>query len=720
LLELAGAAAVSIVAAVVMLRLWQADLRVPFDYHDDGLYFGMMVKSTIEHGWFLTNPSLGAPGVLAMHDFPSAEGFHLLVVKVMSLCTSDWALIFNLYFLLGFPLITLSALAVFRHFRVGYLPALAASVLYAFLPRRLITGEAHYFLDIYYQVPLAILVALWTCSADPPLSGTRGAPRAGGGPGRGRTVAAIAICALTSATGIYDAFFAGVLILLGGLWASVVRRTARNALAGLVLTGVILAGLGLQAAPNLIAHRRDGPNAEVATRHAGEAEVFGLRIAQLLLPVTEHRVPALREIKRRYDALAPFPGETSANALGVAGSVGFLALIALLFLPAKAGPERELPRALAGLNLLALLVATVGGAGSLFALLVTPQLRAYGRMQVFVAFFSLFATALLLERAGRRAGRLAAIIPAVVLVVGLLDQVTPLAIKPYRQTRAEYARDDAFVKQIEATLPREAMIFELPLQSFPEPPVDAPNRVPRYDLLRPYFHSRALRWSYPAMAGRSADVWARAAAGGEPPELLRRLAEAGFDGLLIDRRGYDDPWGFEEALGAEIGGPPAVSADRRLSFFDLRAYDARALAGVPAPERERRRDLAIHPLYPRFVDGFYAPEQGPDGIFRWCGATGEIEIDNDAQTTRRATMAMTLAPVLVESSMLLIRGDLWSESVEIEPTGTQISKTLEIPPGRHFIHFQSKGRALESQRDPRRLVWQADNLVLKEEEPRDP
>ena len=209
LIEQGGAAAASLLLAFALLRLWQADLRVPFDYGGDALYFEMVVKAVVDHGWFLTNPSLGAPGVLEMHDFPTADSLHLLVIKVMSWGTSDWALLYNLYFILSFPLITMSALAVLRQFRVAYAPALIVSLLFSFLPSRLSLAEVHYFLPIFYEVPLAILVALWVAGDDPPLGWRRG---------RGRTLAAVAICVLIAGTGIYYAFFAGALIALGGIW----------------------------------------------------------------------------------------------------------------------------------------------------------------------------------------------------------------------------------------------------------------------------------------------------------------------------------------------------------------------------------------------------------------------------------------------------------------------------------------------------------------------
>ncbi len=249
-----GVALAACVEAVLALRLWQADLRVPFNYRGDSVFFAMMVKAVIDHGWYLTNAQLGAPGVLALHDFPQADGIHLLLLKLLSCFSTDWALVFNIYFLLGFPLIALSAFAVLRHFRVAVGPAFVAALLYAFLPSRLMIGELHFYLVAFYQVPLAILLALWVAGDDPPLF----APGANGEAWRptlalrrGRGIAAIAIALLISGTGVYYAFFAGVLILCAGAWSAVERRSPRHAFAGVAITSLIVAGLALQSIPDV-------------------------------------------------------------------------------------------------------------------------------------------------------------------------------------------------------------------------------------------------------------------------------------------------------------------------------------------------------------------------------------------------------------------------------------------------------------------------------------
>jgi len=715
----AVAAVVAAVLGVLALQLWRADLRVPFHYQGDALAFGLWVKSVIDNGWYLTTPQVGAPGVLTMHDFPIAETFHMLIFKLMSVVSGDWALLFNLYFLLGFPLITMSAFAVFRHFGVRNGPALAGSLLFAFLPSRLIKGELHYFLDIFYQVPLAILVLLWVCGDEPPLFGGQGSSRWFGLEfRRGRTRAAVAICALTSATGVYYAFFTGALLVLGGAWASLERRTARNVLAGALLCGVILAGLALQSLPIVAYQRKNGPNPETATREHVESEIYALRIAQLLLPVAGHRVPALQRLKDHYDRSAPFRGESSSTSLGIVGSAGFLGLLLLVLLRARRDPVgSDVVRRLAVLNLLAVLVATTGGFGSLFALLVTPQIRGYSRMHVFIAFFSLFAVVLLVDKLARRRRLLAWILPLALVLVGFYDQVTPPVVRPYERLKNEYRRDRAFVQRIEGALPAGAMIFELPYMPFPEGAQQPGQRRVDYDLLRPSFHSRRLRWSYPTMLGRWDAAWVGDTAAQPPGKLVARLVDAGFAGIFVDRLVYaDDGRAIEAALTTALGAPPIATPDRTSLLFDLSAYEKREHAALSAAEREHRRDLALHPVLVRWLEGCYPPEHKAEGPFRWCAEDAALMIGNDAQVAQSVAVHFK-AFAADPPATLTIDSDLATQALRLDEAGVPFTRTVSVPPGRHRIRFRCDSAPERPFADARKLVWRVEGFGLDEAQP---
>src|SRR5206468_2172279 len=61
------------------LKLWRADLHVPFVYGQDGLLTAAMVKGVIDNPWYWHNAYLGAPFGSDLYDFPMSEGLHFLV-----------------------------------------------------------------------------------------------------------------------------------------------------------------------------------------------------------------------------------------------------------------------------------------------------------------------------------------------------------------------------------------------------------------------------------------------------------------------------------------------------------------------------------------------------------------------------------------------------------------------------------------------------------------
>jgi phosphoglycerol transferase len=356
-----------------------------------------------------------------------------------------------------------------------------------------------------------------------------------------------------------------------------------------VLVGlIVLAGLA-NLTPSLVYWGRHGPNQERAGRMPAEAEIYGLRIAQLLLPVTHHRLAWLAHLKERYNRAALLVNENDSAALGLVGSLGFVLLLGRLLLrhePDAQARETTVPllarranrasplwQGLSLLNLGAVLLAVRGGLGGLVAMRLT-WIRGYNRISVFIGFFALFAVVLGLEALRRRYARSARGNAAylgllgLLLCGGLLDQAPHGCIVPAARVRPAFAHDAAFLQRVEASVPAQSMIFQLPYAAFPEQ--GAVEAMGDYELLRACLHSRTLRWSHGAMRGREADAWQRAVAGQPPPELVRTLIQAGFGGIYVDRFGYRDrAVKLEKALTGLIGREPLVSGNGRLAFFSL-------------------------------------------------------------------------------------------------------------------------------------------------------
>jgi phosphoglycerol transferase len=545
-----GAAALTVLATFVVLQLWRADPRVAFEYGSDTLSYHMVVKAVMEHPWYFTNPLLGMPAGFESHEFPFVvgDGFHLLVCKFLGLFTSNSVLVFNLYFLLGFPLTTLTTVLALRKLGSTYPSAIAAGVLFAFLPFHTMRQEIHIFMATYYAVPLMVLVLVWLGEPAPLFSRAT----------RRRALASVAICALVAGTGLYQAFFAGVLLVVSGAVATLRHRSYRHALATVALLATLGGALGLAALPVIVHQRSAGPNPAVAQRPFRDSEVYGLKIGYLVLPRKDHRFEPLNALTKPLYAGLPLEGVSAS--LGTFGTVGFLALLGLMFKRSRRSPSSVSDR-LAEANLGAVLFATIGGFSVLFAAFVTPQFRAHNRILIYIGCFGFFAVALALDWARRRWGfRWHLVAVAAVILIGVWDQTSEANVRDYANAARAYRSDAELVKRIEGSVRPGAMIFQLPYVRFPEG---------GYDLLRPYFHSSSLRWSFPTMYGRPTAAWQQTIAARPLPEMVDQLTAAGFEGILVHRFLLPGSAQVEADLTRLLGQGPLVSNDRHFFFFRL-------------------------------------------------------------------------------------------------------------------------------------------------------
>ncbi|MFN0084271.1 MAG: hypothetical protein ACKVX9_02680 [Blastocatellia bacterium] len=691
---------------VLTLKLWQADPAVPLVYYGEAKYNALLVKTVMDHGWHLGNPSMGMPEGLDLRDVPMSDNnLHIAVIKLLGLFSSRYGRVLNLFFLLTFPLVTASALLVLRHFGVSRIAAVFAALLYTFLPYHFVRGEHHLFLAAYFTVPLAVMMVLWIA--------------AGAVSPRSRKMAAsVAICLLLASTGTYYAFFTCFFLLVAGALAAAQYRRLRLLAAPCALVVILFGGLAINLLPGILHLRKHGET-PVVQRQTYEAEIYALRIGQLLLPVSGHRLFPFAAVKAAFNQRV-FINENDDATLGAIGSIGFLALFGwLLFLkPAhnridEDGTHGVLSR-LGILNLAALLLGTFGGVGALVALLVTTKIRAYNRLSIFIAFFSLMGLAMLLDRfarrhVGTRARRAAfAVALAAALALGVLDQTAPAFVPEYAKIIREYHSDEAFMRQIQSAMPAGSMIFQLPFVPFPENP--RVGKMYDYDHARGYLLTRGLRWSYGAMKGREGEIWQRQATAKPAPEMLETVVLSGFQGIYLNRNGYNDsPSSVENEITAALGKPRFVSEDGKLIFYDLREFEARLRARHGA-DWEARREEALHPLIVLWGEGFSDQEGPPEQSFRWSRAEGELRITNGASRTRRARLE--LAVQTENDANLWIGGALWNEQLRTGPQPARIERILSIPPGPQVIRFRSDGRRVIAPGDFRTLIFKVSQFRM--------
>jgi phosphoglycerol transferase len=735
--ELAPAALVGvagIVVAFVVLRLWNADFGVPFAYQGDALFYNAIVKQVLQQGWVLSNPDLGAPYGLDLHDFPlfSVAVVPFLMIKVIGTLTGgDFALTINLYYLLTFGLVASSAFAFMRWLRVSSLVAAACALIYALSPYHLWHNQGHLLASSYYLVPVGAYLAIAIARGARLFARREGdAPRALCW-ASSRTLVTLGLCVLVGWSDIYYISLT-LLVLVGvGVVTTVARRRLGPLVAAVLASCAIAAATVVAVSPVIVYRLKHGPNKEAAQRLPGESEDFSTNIAQLVMPVPGHPIGPLDRLQATYQAETKNGKEPTPLGLATVIGLVWLALVALAALvrPVRGPPEpRESAlddqrgRHLSLVALITLAIATTGGVSSLIAWGVSPALRDWGRAAIIIALVAVAGLGLLLDlgiRGLRRRRRLPPEIVlvglAVLVVLAMVDQTNSKALPPYAANRATWRADSAFVGQIERSLPNRAEVFQIPYMPFPEgnPVFGTHDSEP----FAGYLHSDRLRWSYAAMRGRPAD-WQSTLADRPPAQMLPAIAAAGFQGLWVDRAGYADGGKQIDAqIQAIVGsGPAATRSDGRYAFWDLRAYAARFRHDHPARVVAALAQSTLKPVRWLYLNrkAWKVREVTPAGSSRSAlDPSVKIELDNPAPRVRVSQLTMRLSRPGEPSAPIAVRyPDGTSKVYRATDAGTPVSETIRVPPGRSDIALRALTPAAQANAETAVVYVQVNQLQI--------
>lgn len=702
------------------LDLRGARLDAPFEYSGDALAVGAHVKTTLETGWYEHQALLGAPYGQTYHDFPQADNLHLVAIKVLGLFTEQWPVALNLYFILGFPLAALAAVWFFRTVGVSRLLTMALAVVFAIAPYHFMRGEGHLWLGSYYGVPLGIglLVLLlqggplWGRGRSPkPLLAWLFSPAS-------RTLVFITVLAMSGS--YYGVFFIVILAVTGvavlvrdGDW----RRFWGAVMAGIVTVLVLLANM----LPDLIYGWVNGANSGGLERSASESEIYALKLTQLLMPWPGHRIPFLHDVRAAYDSQYPLVSERPAlGALGALGlTIGFLVVAYLTFawrrLDQRTAAARDtLERVgwLSGLMFVAFLFATVGGLSTVISF-VTDALRGWNRMSIVILILALGVVGVTID-AGLRGIRrrlrggipvqaaLSAVVAAVVIVVGYVDQ-TPVDLTSPRAAAAKaFDADAARIHEISEQIPSGSMVLQLPYIAFPES--SSVTGTLGSEELVPYLHSDDLRWSGGGIKGRPRSDYPLALQQYPGEDVARLATVVGFDGILIDRSAMPDGSELlEAAIASAVGEQPLVSADERYAFFALTGQGSVA-PPLAAEERERLSTLITDPvsIYPG--EGFTSA-LGADGYPEYTTVAEEASLtlvnptDGEIMVSIRLsagsdTAAASGMNVLGREVELLSSPESEGASVApetpTEPVSPETVVAVAVPPGTHEITVENR------------------------------
>lgn len=546
---LLAAAASAVVMTMIVLACGGGDVLTgrPVSFSPDAVMHYALAKTVIDDGWTWHAPRLAAPFGCDLLAFGLDLPLESALLRLGALTTGDCIALLNRTWLVLGGIAAAGGYAAFRLLGFSGTVAFVCGCLSAATPHVYLRSVAHFNLHAaFLPVPVAAAVLVLADGL--------------GSVGRRGWLGVRLACFVAGLGFVYYSFFLAVTFAhaLAIAWLTGRRGSLRR---GLTCLGLLLVGAALNVAPVAVDWAVRGKPAELAYRTPQDADIFSLRIRDLILPSEHTPIPGLKWLGRRVAEVPwPLPTESRFAKLGTLGALGFVVCLWVLAGVRPPGDPRHarVVRAAATLVLVLVMVGVMGGFGSIFNLFVTPTIRCYNRVMPLLAVLALVPCASILHVVSGRSGSrfAAAAVSAGVLLFGLVEQNTAAPIRTAAaRLGAERADLERFVQAVERDAPAGAAVLMLPATAFP---VDhGCGRMPAYDHARAYLFSRRLRWSWPVFGPRQRALL----------ESLGPVAEAGFVGRVraagfayawLDRYGADAE-AAETAL--EAGGCELVHAD---------------------------------------------------------------------------------------------------------------------------------------------------------------
>ncbi|MBA3536877.1 MAG: sugar translocase [Tatlockia sp.] len=644
-------------------------------------------------GWLFDNPRSGYPFGSNFLDYAHSDNGNLLILKLFGMLTGTFYGALNLYLLTGFSVVFIASFLVFKAFSFRSIYAFVAAMLFTFAPFHLWRLFGHIYYTWYFVVPIYFLYGWKIFFNDPsiwPLSNLR------------KILLLFGTLILLSSFGVYYAFFGVITFVVCGIAAALRQKQIQGFFVSLILSGMLIFGVGLNVLPNLIYKHANGSNPESTIRNPKETEIYSLKLAPLFFPVWNHRIQKLRRPIDKY--LIYFDvSEATFSSLGLIASLGFITLGFCIFFAAL-GKHIDIRLGLLSILVLSfILISTVGGLNVFFALYISPLIRGWNRISIFISFASFTALFLVLQESKQMKALyeknklIFYSIPLIILGIGLLDQ-TPTTLTPETTLSQNFFNEDReFISKIESLLPTGSAIYQLPYMGFPE--YGPYEQLPDYELTRGFINSKNLRWSHAGIKGREGDFFYRYLSKEPLAKQLDVIKRLGFSGIYIDRRGFSDNAGNLINQLSNLGyHPTLVRKDKQIVFYRIKpstsvvvstlsprqimeqagyftsangpAYDAAIEEGIDF----RRPGL---PIYIIKSQGLATAE--PWGRWSDANLASTVRFDFDKPLPNEFNLQMTLNafnPKAGKKLKIVIGGKIYSISLDHTPINSEIAINL--------------------------------------------
>ena len=382
-------------------------------------------------------------------------------------------------------------------------------------------------------------------------------------------------------------YYAAFTLILGV--AALIWRAARGARWQALLTDALpLIGIGVLALvafiPSLLALAANPDARELTERLPYESVIHAGVLMFALLPLPMSRLPLMSGYNEWATTVAAAGGGVEATSITNFGtwttSVAAVVMVVGLLVPRWRARSHPVLPLTAYLTAVALLFFVPWGFGALIAYGVTPQIRAWNRLLPMILLLFIIGAAAVLHRtrlgwphAEHARGRIwSGVVALVVLALTLLDSVAPFKV-PYHESAEVSATEMVFAREyataVNEALPGECGILQLPHMVYPEQ--GELVGLNDYEHFRVALANTAEQWSYGALKQTTAGDWAAGIKPIPSGDDVDRLVAAGFCGIHLDARGFEND-AFTMAgveLESRLGPPVATGHEGEWLLFAL-------------------------------------------------------------------------------------------------------------------------------------------------------
>lgn len=575
------AGAVALIMFAIFERLWLYDLKVPFVYEGDALGIQTYIKCWIDGEKWSATTLGGAPFTnnrwTALMDGP----IFLIPMYVLARVTKCVGYTINFTFIFTYFLSAVCTYYFLRKNRVSRLLSVLGGVVYAFIPGHYLRNISHLMVGSVFLIPLFVqstieLAQGLMCKEEYVEKKRLSFGQLFCSMDKNVFKATLNIFLISMST-LYYGFFSLLLIVFASIYAAVKTGKARQLFYGFFLILQNFIFIVALYIPQLAQDVSDKVSTTYVSRYTYDLDAYGLKIAQLILPIQGHRIAAFRHLKELYDNAYGF-SETSWSSLGLIMSIGLIVSMLFIILPHK---DNDQVRLLGSFNLFMILVGTIGGGASIIGLFFY-SIRCYNRLSYFIGAYSLLGSMILFDKlvcgVNQKYKNLVVVLLIGICFLGVLDEVPA---QKYRQTSpnqnntASYYEDELFVNQIESYEGTGAMIMLFPLNSSLLGGCESSTEggYLGYRQARMPLHAHTSRWNIGMglEMGGIGDQWMASVNDMQFTDQLKMLVAAGYDGIVLYSDGYDEEKyeTMKNNLEKYIGNPVCTSTDGKWKYYSL-------------------------------------------------------------------------------------------------------------------------------------------------------